>query len=136
VDWNIRLFFTGQQQKLTYQYIISKKKQIKTQYIHNRHQHNTDDGGQAMGEESIHVQMSRWSKRAAIRVMRQSNAFQHNISLQKQVALAENKVYTLKSWRARNSPTDHSGVGFMGELFPTRCMVSPNQVEETRVWTD
>jgi len=26
---------------------------------HNRHQHNTDDGGQAMGEEMRHVQMSR-----------------------------------------------------------------------------
>jgi len=25
----------------------------------NRHQHNTDDGGQAMGEEMRHVQMSR-----------------------------------------------------------------------------
>jgi len=25
----------------------------------NRHQHNTDDGGQAMGEELRHVQMSR-----------------------------------------------------------------------------
>jgi len=24
-----------------------------------RHQHNTDDGGQAMGEEMRHVQMSR-----------------------------------------------------------------------------
>jgi len=26
---------------------------------HNRHQHNTDDGGQAMGEEIRHVQMNR-----------------------------------------------------------------------------
>ena len=25
----------------------------------NKHQHNTDDGGQAMGEEMWHVQMSR-----------------------------------------------------------------------------
>jgi len=25
---------------------------------HNRHQHNTGDGGQTMGEELIHVQMS------------------------------------------------------------------------------
>jgi len=24
----------------------------------------------------------------------------------------------------------------MEDLFPTRCMVSPNEVEETRVWTD
>jgi len=32
----------------------------KTKKQHNRHQLNTDDGGQAMGEESIHhVQMSR-----------------------------------------------------------------------------
>jgi len=23
----------------------------------------------------------------------------------------------------------------MDELFPARCMVSPNEVEETRVWT-
>jgi len=28
-----------------------------------------------------------------------------------------------------------SGVGCMYELFPTRCMVSRNEVEETRVWT-
>ena len=27
--------------------------------ISDRHQHNTDDGGQAMGEEMRHVQMSR-----------------------------------------------------------------------------
>jgi len=27
--------------------------------IHKRHQHNTDNGGQAMGEEMRHVQMSR-----------------------------------------------------------------------------
>jgi len=26
---------------------------------HDRHQHNTDEGGQAMGEGLIHVQMSR-----------------------------------------------------------------------------
>jgi len=25
----------------------------------NKHQHNTDDGGEAMGEEMRHVQMSR-----------------------------------------------------------------------------
>jgi len=29
------------------------------QYIYSRHQHNTDDDGQAMGEELRHVQMSR-----------------------------------------------------------------------------
>jgi len=43
---------------------ISKNNITKTQMlnqIHNRHQHNTDDGGQAMGEELRHVQMSRWS---------------------------------------------------------------------------
>ena len=28
----------------------------------NRHQHNTDDGGEAMGEEMRYVQMSRWGK--------------------------------------------------------------------------
>jgi len=41
---------------------ISKNNITKTQMlnqIHNRHQHNTDDGGQAMGEELRHVQMSR-----------------------------------------------------------------------------
>jgi len=32
--------------------MINKKKR-------NRHQHNTDDGRQAMGEEMRHVQMSR-----------------------------------------------------------------------------
>ena len=31
----------------------------KIQKKHNRHQHNTDDGGQAMGEEMRQVQMSR-----------------------------------------------------------------------------
>jgi len=36
-----------------------------------KHQHNTDAGGQAMGEEMRHVQMNRWRKRAAIMVMRQ-----------------------------------------------------------------
>ena len=38
-------------------YITNKKKQKR-----NRHQHNTDDGGQAVGEEMRHVQMSRWGK--------------------------------------------------------------------------
>jgi len=37
-------------------YIKNIKKQKKKR---NRHQHNTDDGGQAMGEEMRHVQMSR-----------------------------------------------------------------------------
>jgi len=32
---------------------------IKNRKQPNRHQHNTDDGGQAMGEEMRHVQMSR-----------------------------------------------------------------------------
>ena len=35
---------------------------IKNRKKRNRHQHNTDDGGQAMGEEMRHVQMSRWGK--------------------------------------------------------------------------
>jgi len=34
----------------------SKNKKIRK---HNTHQHNTDDGWQAMGEEMRHVQMSR-----------------------------------------------------------------------------
>jgi len=37
-----------------------KKKNKKTKKTkRNRHQHNTDDGGQAVGEEMRHVQMSR-----------------------------------------------------------------------------
>jgi len=36
----------------------------------------------------------------------------------------------------RNLPIDHGGVSFMDELFPTRCLVSPNEVEETGIWTD
>jgi len=36
---------------------ISKNKKER-----NKHQHNTDDGGQAMGEKMRHVQMSRWGK--------------------------------------------------------------------------
>ena len=46
----------------------------KNKIKHKRYQHNTDDGGQAMGEELIHVQVKqahRWRKRAAIGVMRQ-----------------------------------------------------------------
>jgi len=44
---------------------ITKKENIKTQkewQSHSRHQHNTHDGGQAMGEEVMHVQMSRCGK--------------------------------------------------------------------------
>jgi len=39
---------------------IKKKvyKKVVSYYIHNTHQRNTDDGGQAMGEELRHVQMS------------------------------------------------------------------------------
>ena len=36
-----------------------KKKQKKNKKQRNRHQHNTDDGRQAVGEEMRHVQMSR-----------------------------------------------------------------------------
>jgi len=41
-----------------------------------------------------------------------------------------------EEWKV-NLSTDHlySGVGCMDELFLTRCMVSSNDVEETRVWT-
>jgi len=35
---------------------------IKNKEKRNRHQHNTDDGGQAMGEEMRHVLMSRRGK--------------------------------------------------------------------------
>ena len=40
------------------------QKQYKVEvYIHNKHQHNTDDGGQAMKSWALrHVQMSRWNK--------------------------------------------------------------------------
>jgi len=41
-------------------YIKNIKKQ--TNKKRNRHQHNTGDGEQAMGEEMRHVQMSRWGK--------------------------------------------------------------------------
>jgi len=41
-----------------------------------------------------------------------------------------------KSWRSSNLPTDHNGVNSMDKLFQTRCMASPNDVEQTRVWTD
>ena len=64
----------------------------------------------------------------------ESKAFWH-ISFQKQVARAKNNVRTFELLRNVNLLTDHSGVGCMDELFPTRCMVSPNEVEETRVWT-
>ena len=42
----------GSQRNVAYSKKTNKKK-------NNRHQHNTDDGGQAMGEEMRHVQMSR-----------------------------------------------------------------------------
>jgi len=38
-------------QKVAYSKKFKKKR--------NRHQHNTDDGGQGMGKEMRHVQMSR-----------------------------------------------------------------------------
>jgi len=41
----------------------------------------------------------------------------------------------MKSWRDINLPTDHSRVGCMDEMFPNRCMVTPNEVEEMSVWT-
>jgi len=46
----------------TQQYEIKPKQQTnkhKRQRSHNRHQHNTDDDGQAMGESLRDVQMSR-----------------------------------------------------------------------------
>jgi len=51
------------------------------QISHKRHQHDTDDGGQAMGEELRHAQMSRWSKQASTQVKEASS----------------NKVYEAKS---------------------------------------
>jgi len=50
----------------TIQNEVTKKCSIYQKYKknkkRNRHQHNTDDGRQAMGEEMRHVQMSRWGK--------------------------------------------------------------------------
>ena len=57
---------------------IAKQKQKKQ---HNWHQHNTDDGGQAMGEKSWYMyrsdeqvkqQARRWRKQAAIGVVKQT----------------------------------------------------------------
>jgi len=45
------------------------------------------------------------------------------------------QTHTYKSERNIKFPTDHSGVDCMYELFQVRCMVSPNEVEETKVWT-
>jgi len=39
--------------------ITEKYGQNKIRKKHNIHQHDTDDGGQAMGGELMHVQMSR-----------------------------------------------------------------------------
>jgi len=86
--------------------------------MHNIHQRNTDDGGQAMSEELRHVQMSRWIKWTTIRVMRQRAVeLVHNISLQKQVARVENNVYTYKSWRSNTIAHIHgpNGVSSMDE---------------------
>jgi len=43
------------QRNVTYH---KNKKKNKKKRKHNTHQHSTDDGGQAMGEEMRHVQMS------------------------------------------------------------------------------
>jgi len=48
-----------QQQKITEIYNQNKKNKK-----YNRHQHSTDGGWQAIGEELRHVQMSRWGKHA------------------------------------------------------------------------
>jgi len=87
------------------------KTTIVLQYVHNRHQCNTGDGGQAMGEElrwgmySWSQGISRWSKQAhrwrkwtTMGHEAVSSALEQNISLQKQVARVENNVYTYKSW--------------------------------------
>ena len=85
---------------------------------HNKHQHNTDEGEQAMGEDINITQMMvgkqwvknwsmyRWAGEASIQVKEASTnngyeaennkAFWYNISLQKQVAWAENNVYTYR----------------------------------------
>jgi len=77
----------------------------------------THDGGQALGEELRHLQMSRCSTRHADelkawrrkrerrsnnkRYEAESNTFYHNISLPKQVVREESNVYTYKLWRKK-----------------------------------
>jgi len=47
---------------------IKKTNKRKKKDWNNRHfQHNTDDSGQAMGEESRHAQMSKWSKHTQVK---------------------------------------------------------------------
>jgi len=55
---------------------------------------------------------------------------QHFIAKTNSMGRAENNVYEYTSWRKVDLPTDHNWVGCMDELFPTRCMVSPNEVED------
>ena len=58
------------EQELWHRYHRHKQSKMESQKVAysknkkkcNRHQHNTDDGRQAMGEETRHVQMSRWGK--------------------------------------------------------------------------
>jgi len=80
-----------------------------------------------MGEEFIEACTDEQVKAASSNngYEAESKSLWYNISLQKQVARAENNVYTYKSWRNVNFPIDHIGVGCMDELFPTRYMVSP-----------
>jgi len=115
--------------KKALQYEIKLKQQKnknKRQRSHNR-QHDTDDGGQAMDEEMRHVQMSRWSKG-------ERSKQQYRLWGKEQRILTQHFITkTYKSWRNRNLPTDHSGMSFMDEFFLTRCMVSPNEVEEKGV---
>jgi len=51
--------YVHKQSKMESQRNAAYIKNIKKQKKRNRHQHNTNDGGQAMGEEMRHVQMSR-----------------------------------------------------------------------------
>jgi len=55
---------------------------------------------------------------------------QHFIAETNSMCRKQSNVYKLTSWRNIDLPIDHSGMGCMDELFPTRCMVSPNEVEE------
>ena len=80
--------------------------------------------------------MYRWAGEASTQVKEassnkgyeaDSNAFKH-ISLQKQVARAENNVCTCKSWRNINLHTDHSGGGLHG-------WVVPNQMHGVAKWS-
>jgi len=65
--------YVYKQAKMKSQRNVTYNKKIKNTI----HQHITDDGGQAMGEEMRHVQMSRWGKRTIhVREASSSNGYE------------------------------------------------------------